>query len=195
MTARGIFGGSFDPPHLGHITIAEHFIEELGLDIVTWIPANVPPHKDKDELSESHHRLAMVKLAIANNPAFEVSDIEINEDQPPWTIFLLRRFREMYPDDKLHLLIGGDSLAEFTTWRDYQKLWEIAEIDVALRPGWELFDTDPEVLENIRVIECPLIDISGTEIRDRARRGESIQGLVPESVREYIIENGLYSRW
>jgi len=144
------------------------------------------------ELSDPKHRLAMVELAINDNNRFEVSDIEFSESQPPWTVFLLEYFRGKYPEDELHLLIGGDSLIEFTSWRDYRKLWGLAEIDVALRPGFDKTDADTEVLANVRIIDCPLIDISASRIREMVRAGKSIRYLVPDNVRKYILENDLY---
>ncbi len=192
MFRRGIFGGSFDPPHVGHLIIAEKLADAIPLDIVTWVPAALPPHKNTEKLGPAEHRLAMTRIAVEGNPKFEVSTVEMTPEQPPWTIFLLEYYKNKYPHDKLHLIIGGDSLAEFTTWRDYRALWELAEIDVALRPGYAVSEVDPEVLRNIRIIECPLIDISATAIRGNVRAGKSIRYLVPEGVAEYIEKNGLY---
>lgn len=189
---RGIFGGSFDPPHLGHLIIAQRIAEQKHLDIVTWVPARTPPHKNPEYILEASYRLDMVRLAIADNPLFEVSEIEMNASQPPWTIFLLERFRKENPADELHLIIGGDSLAEFNTWRDYRKLWQLAQIDVAMRPGINISSVNDEIIDNVSIVETPQIAISSTEIREIVAKGGSLRYLVPEAVRDYIEENRLY---
>lgn len=188
----GIFGGSFDPPHLGHLIIAEHIAEKARLDKVIWVPARVPPHKEKDSLSKAEDRLKMVMLAISGNPLFEVSRIELSPDQPPWTINMLLFFKNKYPEDELHLIIGGDSLNDFTTWKDYRKLLKMVEIDVALRPGYDKKRAYKKVLMESNIIDCPQIDISATKIRESVKKGNSIRYLVSENVRNFIIENKLY---
>ena len=192
MFRRGIFGGTFDPPHLGHISLAKNIADALDLDVVVWVPARRPPHKPNETITPAAQRLAMVELAAEEDPRFEVSEIELDPKQPPWTVFLLERFQKRFPKDKLYLLIGGDSLAEFTTWRDYRKLWKMAEICVALRPGWDISAVDIEILKHVRIVECPAIDISATDIRARVSRGEPIEKLVPPRIAEYIHEKGLY---
>lgn len=149
-------------------------------------------HKDSAEVTSPEHRLEMVRLATKSNPVFEVSEIEFSLEQPPWTVDLLDYFHKTYPEDKLYLLIGGDSLYELPTWKDYKRLWEFTEIDVAPRPGWNIFAADREVLANVRIVRCPIISISASWIRELVRRGESIRYLVPDSVREYIIAKKLY---
>lgn len=194
MALRGIFGGSFDPPHMGHLIIAQAMVNRLGLDILTFVPARTPPHKNPEDLTPARSRYDMVRLAIAGNPAFEISDVEMKSDQPPWTKYLLQRFKLDYPDDELHLIIGGDSLVEFHTWQDYRKLWQLAKIHVAKRPG-QVFDyVDDEIMVNVNIVDTPLIDISATIVRDMVYRGESIRYLVPESVREFIEEKGFYRK-
>ena len=193
MSRRGIFGGTFDPPHFGHISLAENIADALDLDVVVWVPAKNPPHKpDIESITPVAHRLVMVKLIVEMNPIFEVSEIEIDPAQPPWTVFLLEHFKREFPNDELYLLIGGDSLTDFTTWRNYRKLLEMAGICVALRPGWDVSNVDAEVLDHVKIIDCPLVDISATEIRNRVSRGESIDGLVPQAIEDYIIRNRLY---
>ncbi|HHS50486.1 MAG TPA: nicotinate (nicotinamide) nucleotide adenylyltransferase [candidate division Zixibacteria bacterium] len=192
MRRRGIFGGTFDPPHYGHLSLANCCADKIPLDIVHWVPARTPPHKDSSGISPTEHRVAMVMLAIAGNPRFELSRIELSSDQPPWTVFLLERFAREFPDDELHLIIGGDSLAEIHTWRDYRRLWTLAQIDVVARSGWDASAVAEEIFEQVNIVECPSVDISATEIRARISRGESIDRLVPPAVRDYIIENDLY---
>lgn len=177
---------------MGHTVIAENLGERLALDIVTWVPAGAPPHKDAEELTPAIHRLNMVKLAIDGNPLFEVFGIELSESQPPWTVDLLGSFKRDYPQDELHLLIGGDSLVDLVNWRNYTRLWELAEIDVAARPGWDSSGVDSEILDNVRIVDCPLVDVSGTEIRRNIAAGRSVEGLVSESVLRYINRYELY---
>ena len=192
MANRGIFGGTFDPPHLGHLIIAEHIARRRRLNVVTWVPSKTPVHKNPDEISPAENRLEMVRLATEGNPLFEVSDIEFSAEQPPWTVDLLEYFRARYPEDKLFFIIGGDSLYELPTWKNYKRLWEFTEIDVAPRPGWNIFAADHEVLANVRIVRCPIVSISASWIRELVRRGESIRYLVTEPVRKYIIEKKLY---
>jgi len=194
MARRGIFGGSFDPPHLGHLIIAQAMANHLELDIITWVPARTPPHKDSAKLSSAEHRYGMTELAISGNPIFEISAIEMRSNQPPWTKFLLERFRQDFPEDELYLIIGGDSLTEFHTWRDYHELWQLAKIAVAIRPGEDFSLVDREILDNVKIVDTPLIEISATGIRHMVAEGRSIRYLVLESVREYIERNGLYRR-
>ncbi len=165
----------------------------IPLDTVHWVPAKTPPHKNERAISPAEHRVALLELIIDMDPRWELCRFELESEQPPWTVFLLERFKREYPGDKLHLLIGGDSLAELTTWRDYRRLWELAEIDVAVRPGWKLSEVDEEVVSNVVLIPCPQIEIGSTEIRGRIRRGEPVDGLVPARVLDYIVQNGLFS--
>jgi len=192
MARRGIFGGSFDPPHNGHLEICRCLKQKTKIDIVTWVPARIPPHKENKVLSDPQHRLKMTLLITENEPDFEVSTIEMDEKQPPWTIFLLEKFADIYPNDELHLLIGGDSLTDLSTWRDYRKLWELAEIDVAPRPDYDLTSVDSEILSNVRILDCPLRDISASDIRHRVSEGLPINELVPRRIENYILEHELY---
>ncbi|HDR90861.1 MAG TPA: nicotinate-nucleotide adenylyltransferase [candidate division Zixibacteria bacterium] len=192
MARRGIFGGSFDPPHMGHLIIAQAMVNSLELDILTWVPAKTPPHKDSANLTSAEHRYRMTELAISGNPTFAISDVEMDSNQPPWTKYLLRRFKQDFPDDELFLIIGGDSLAEFHTWRDYRELWQLAKIAVARRQGEDLSGVDREILDNVKIVDTPLIEISATGIRRMIAEGKSIRYLVPETVRIYIEQHELY---
>ena len=192
MPARGVFGGSFDPPHVGHLIIAEHIARRRRLDTVMWVPAKNPPHKDPMNLSPAEDRVEMVRLAIEGNPLFELSTIEMSDDQPPYSVNLLETLQQKYPDDKLYFILGGDSLYELPTWKDYTRLWQLAEICVTPRPGWNIFAVDRDILANVRIVRCPMMNISANWIRELVRRGESIRYLVPEPVREYIMKKKLF---
>ncbi|MCK5833975.1 nicotinate (nicotinamide) nucleotide adenylyltransferase [bacterium] len=192
LTHRGIFGGTFDPPHLGHLSLAQNIAEYIPLDIVNWVPARIPPHKDVYDILPSKHRVEMVKLAIQDKSLFEICLYELESTQQPWTVFLLERFRREFPNDVLHLLIGGDSLVELHTWKEYDRLWQLAEIDVAVRPGWDIGEVNEGILRHVKLIPCPIVDIEATEIRRMVSRGESIDGLVTDLVKDYIYNNELY---
>ena len=118
----GVYGGSFNPPHIGHLIPVEWAADILRLSKVLIVPAKSPPHKDAEQLAASEHRFEMTRLAIEDNPLFELCAVEFDEGQPPYTVALLRRLGELYPDDDLILLIGADSLAELTSWHHFELL-------------------------------------------------------------------------
>lgn len=187
----GIFGGSFNPPHLAHLIVAEHLRNSIALDRVYWIPGSQPPHKDVRSLAPGSHRYEMVKLATSDHPSFHVSDLELQREGPSFTIDTIRELKRRNPDDAFFLLMGGDSLSEFHRWKDPEEILEEVPLVVYRRPGSEV----PVALvgsERVVVAETPLIEISGTDIRRRVARGESIRYLVPDAVIRFIDANNLY---
>jgi nicotinate-nucleotide adenylyltransferase len=200
--AVGLIGGSFDPIHLGHLLIARHVAEALDLARVVFVPSAHPPHKRPDALASVQHRLEMVRLAIAGEPAFDVSDWEASRAGPNYTIDTITQFRAACgPEPRLHWIIGSDSLAELATWKDVPTLVAACRIVTVPRPGAESPDlaplqnvlSDAQVAELRRyVLDTPRIDISSTDIRRRVGAGLSIRYLVPEPVRQYILAHGLY---
>jgi nicotinate-nucleotide adenylyltransferase len=180
----GILGGSFDPIHHGHLILARAAREELGLDRVVFIPAHASPHKTGDFSTTGEERLAMVRLAVAGEEGFELSDIELLRPPPSYTVDTLRELRNAHPNDELVLLIGADNVAKFDTWREPDEIRRLAKIAVLDRanhgipPGW------PVVRR--------LVDISSTDIRARVAAGRSIRYLTPDSVCDYIASHGLY---
>ncbi len=190
----GIFGGTFDPIHLGHLILAEWACDELGLDRLIFIPAFVPPHKQKGrELTPPESRLEMLRLATASNSRFEISTHEFDRMGVSYTLDTLRHLRQAFPDADFTLLIGGDSARDFHTWHHPAGIAALAGIAVWARPGAAL----PEELipgVSYSTIESPLIEISSTDIRERRARGASILYLTPDPVIDYIISNALYSR-
>lgn len=188
----GIYGGTFNPPHLAHLIIAETVRDQFGLDRVLWVPAGRPPHKDVRGLASARDRLAMTKLAVEGNASFSVSEIEMGRDGASYTVDTLGALQQAYPDARLHLLLGGDSLAQFASWRQPDVILERARLIVYDRPGADAPDVSGRVAEQARFAEAPLLMISGTEVRARCERGASIRYLVPEPVRAYIREHGLY---
>ena len=187
----GLFGGTFNPVHMGHLIITEWIRERFALQKIIFIPAFLPPHKIKKNITDIKHRLAMLTLAIADNPYFEISDVEIREEKTAYTIDTLRILSKKYKD--LYFIIGEDSLRDFPTWKNPEEILEIANIVVACRRGFS--DNGARVsYPDSRILFCnsPEVAISSTQIRQRVREGKSIRNLVHPSVEEYIAKNNLY---
>ncbi len=188
----GLFGGSFNPPHLAHLIVAEQVCEQVRLDLVLWIPCHTPPHKDEQELAAPHHRLAMVQLAIEGNPFFAVSDVEIRRGGRSYTIDTILQLQQQQPDWELMLILGEDSLRTLHTWRAPDEIIARVPLVVYRRPDGPDNPVAPRFLARTTFVEAPVLAISATEIRQRCRQGRSIRYLVPEAVRQYIIKNQLY---
>ena len=193
----GVFGGTFDPIHMGHLVVAEDARAALGLDKVLFIPAGQPWFKSYRQITGSHHRLAMVRLAVESNPSFEVSDIEVMRSGPSYTVDTLSELREQHGGAEFVVILGVDALREIDRWHQPRMLFEMASVVGMARPGASL---DPSVLNaaipgassRMHLVDSTLIDISGTEIRQRVAAGRSIRYRVPAGVERYISENGLY---
>jgi nicotinate-nucleotide adenylyltransferase len=188
----GIFGGSFDPPHNGHISIATHAAEHLNLDRTFLVPSSVPPHKLEQELSSPEDRLAMCRLAVMDSPLLSVSDVELRREGVSYSVDTLNGFSQLFPGSELFMLIGMDNYLEFHLWRDPALILELATVVVMDRPGYRSLLKDSPQASRIRRVEAPQIDVSSTQIRRLVRRGEPISGLVPRSVEEYIDAHRLY---
>ncbi|MFQ5570700.1 MAG: nicotinate (nicotinamide) nucleotide adenylyltransferase [Rhodothermales bacterium] len=188
----GLFGGSFNPPHLGHLIVAETVRDQFGLDQVWWIPAFNPPHKAGDALASPRHRFEMTRRATEDNPGFDVSDIEIRREGTSYTVDTIRTLQEAHPAYAFSLLIGGDSLRAFGTWHHPDEIIARVPLIVYRRSGEERLEIEPGPAGRVRFAEAPLLDISGTEIRARLRARRSIRYFVPDSVRTYIEQHGLY---
>ena len=183
----GVFGGSFDPVHLGHLVAAEGAAERLGLDQVRFVPAGQHPFKTGHHAAPEH-RLAMVDLAIRDNPRFLLDPREAGRAGPSYTADTLRQLRAESPGDALFLLIGADAALELPAWRDVEAIAGVAVIVVLTRPG----AAAPAHRLIERIVEVPGIDLSATAIRDAVRCGASIRYLVPGAVEDYIRTHGLY---
>ncbi|MFQ9967107.1 MAG: nicotinate-nucleotide adenylyltransferase [Peptoniphilus sp.] len=198
MKKYGIFGGSFNPIHYGHLMICEYIKEEMGLDKVIFIPTGNPPHKELELSAED--RYEMVRLAISPNPDFEISDIETTRVKKSYTVDTIRELKKIYKEEKLYFLIGLDSLFQLKTWMKIEDLSQEIEFVVALRPGYldkEEINKEIDFLrENfgtkINLIKTPLYEISSTDLRDRIREGKSLRYLIPKKVLDYIEESGFY---
>lgn len=188
----GIFGGTFNPVHCGHLINAEIIRSDFGLDTIVFVPARRPVHKELDGNVPGEDRFEMVRRALENQPGYDVSRIEIDRKGPSYTITTVHDFRERYPRAELHLIIGMDMLNEIDTWREADSLLKSVSLIVMRRPG---IDHQPEMdlgPYRIRYAENPLVDISSTCIRERIRVGRSVRFLLPERVLDYINEKGLY---
>lgn len=186
----GFFGGTFDPPHIGHLIVAEALREQFALDRVVWMVAAAPPHKLDRAVTPADDRLALVRAAIAGNPHFEVSDLELRRGGPSYTVDTLRALHKRHPDVRWSLLIGGDSFADFASWREPEEIARLAEIVVYHRSG---FDLPLETAFPARFVEAGRVDVSSTEIRARLRAGQSARYLVPDAVRVEIASRRLYA--
>ena len=182
--ALGLFGGTFDPIHWGHLLMGEVARETLGLAQLQFVPARIPPHKQTQRVTSTAHRLAMLTLAIADNPGFALCRWEIEQVGPSYTVDTLRHMQAQ-GWGPIYLLIGGDSLAGLPTWREPDEIRRLATLVVVDRPGCE-------PAAGVQVLDSPQLDISSTAIRDRVGQGRSLRYWVPEAVRTYIADNGLY---
>ncbi len=197
-----LFGGSFDPIHHGHLVISRYVAEALGVQRVILIPAARPPHKPDRVLTPGEHRLAMCRLAVAGDPLFEVSDWELSQAGPNYTLNTVRHFADALPaGTELYWLVGMDSLGELASWYHVGELVEACTIVTAARPGFEAGDLSqlrsaltPEQVDRLlrHIISSPRIEISATDIRDRVRAGWGIRYLVPDPVATYVCQQGLY---
>ena len=211
----GILGGTFDPIHLAHLRVAEEVREACGLERVLFIPAAHPPHKEQSGSIPFSHRLAMVEAAVCDNPAFAVSDIEARRPGKSYSVQTLEILGKERPADEFYFIIGLDSFRDLASWRDYARLFELAHLVVAARPG--VFPGDPRELLPVAIkerfcyndasrtlrhhggnsvffVEETRLDISSTRIRQLVAAGRSIRYLVPPTVVDYISSHGLYRR-
>jgi nicotinate-nucleotide adenylyltransferase len=193
MSSIGVFGGTFDPPHIGHLALAEWARERLGLERVLFVPTGRPPHKRRADLSPARDRLAMTRIAVRGNPAFRVSTLELESDGPSYTVDTVRKLAARVAGRRLVLLIGADSLDDFATWHEPETILELATLAVAARPGAGRTGRSG-VGRRAKVLWLgnPGIDVSSSLVRARARAGHSVRYLVPDGVAAYIARRGLY---
>ena len=212
----GLFGGTFDPPHVGHLALAEWARESLRLERVLLVPAGLPPHKGRARLSSVEHRVAMTRLAARDNPAFTVSTLEARRDGPSFTVDTLRALRRREPRARIFLLMGADSLEEFPDWHDPPGILALATLAVAARPGARAAEgravwaraaapasrrlaaagaaapRRPGRAARVVWLRNPGLDLSSRAIRARVRAGRTVRYLVPDAVARYIARHRLY---
>ena len=192
----GILGGTFDPPHKGHLYLGENFASALALDRVLVIPAAIPPHKADKKLTDDEDRLEMCRLAF-DDPVFEVTDLELRRDGKSYTVDTLTMLKEKYPDDEFFLLIGSDMLLYFDKWyrwRDIQSMCTLCSFSRSDGEGYEVLQDYSETVlgGGVVLLDQPPMEISSTEVRRRVRAGEDFGELLPWPVEEYIVDHGLY---
>jgi nicotinate-nucleotide adenylyltransferase len=190
----GILGGTFDPIHLGHLVLAEQVREKLKLDQVIFIPCLRSPHKTRQKLSPAKDRFQMIRLAVEGNPSFCVSDIELKRRGVSYTVDTLRRLKDVYSESQIYFLTGSDVLNELGTWKDPERIYRLAKVVIATRPGFDEFDRRNRFAKKSIVVPITGIDVSSSEIRRRVKKGKSIEYLVPSVVEDYIEEKRLYRR-
>ncbi len=195
----GILGGTFDPIHNGHLAIAEEARKRMGLAEVYFVPAARTPLKESGTILAAEHRIEMVRLAIADYPYFKLSTIEIDRPGPSYTVDTIAELRDKFgAENELYFIIGLDSLAQLPRWREPARIIRMCRLVAVPRPGYSLPDTNtleaamPGISQRLTVLDEPKSDVSATEVRQRAKRGESISHLVPEEVVEYIKRQKLY---
>ena len=194
----GVFGGTFDPVHTGHLVAAETALEAADLDSVMFVPAGEPWLKDGEVVGTKRDRMRMVELAIEGNDRFMPSDMELQRPGPTYSVDTLEELRNQRPGDQLFLIAGMDALADFGRWSRPQRVIELATLVGVARPGHGRLDRvqldgiRPGAAGQVIVAEGPLLDVSATDLRQRFIRGASVRYLVPEAVERYIYENGLY---
>jgi nicotinate-nucleotide adenylyltransferase len=196
----GLFGGTFDPIHLGHLILAERCREEAGLDEVWFLPSYRPPHKADHALTRFEQRCEMVLLAITGQPAFRVEPIEKELPPPSYTAETLAELRRRHPEHQFALIVGADSLVDLPAWHEPQRVVEQAELLAVPRPGVDFWSGPqlaaalglPADAVRLRAVACPLIGIASHELRRRVAEGKTIRYAVPRAVEEYIRERKLY---
>ncbi len=192
----GILGGTFDPIHTGHLFIAEEARGHFGLDQVLFIPNRIPPHKEARRRATPEQRFEMVEAAIQSNPAFAASRIEIDREGPSYTVDTLSALKHADPEGELFFISGFDTVAEILTWRRPKDVLRMARFVAVTRTGYDVAALDQELpqelLDRIDILAAPVLEISSTDIRERAASARSIRYLVPDAVVSYIVAHGLY---
>lgn len=194
----GIMGGTFDPVHIGHLACAEQARDELGLDAIVFIPAGCPVYKKDKKVTPAADRLAMCALAVASNPAFDVSSIEIDRGGDTYTVDTLRQLRAHYPDNvELYFITGADAVTSIMKWRDSAQIAHLAKLVAVTRPGYEIPDEMKQALREhadfqVSFLKMTGLAVSSSDLRRRVAEGRSIRYLTKEVVFRYIEEHGLY---
>ena len=193
MKKIGLYFGSFNPIHVGHLIIADYFSQQNLFDEVWLVVSPHNPLKDPSDLASVDHRLEMARIATADHPSLKVCDIEINMPSPSFTVNTMKALQEQYPEVQWSVIIGEDSLVHFDKWKDYQWLMETFSFFVFPRV---LSDEDRDIIKSktfpVQMVNAPLIEVSSTSIRQKLRSGTSIKYLVTKVVENYLSEHQLY---
>ncbi|WP_276313775.1 nicotinate-nucleotide adenylyltransferase [Antribacter gilvus] len=187
----GVMGGTFDPIHHGHLVAASEAAAHLGLDEVVFVPTGRPGFKQHQDVTPAEHRYLMSVVATASNPRFTVSRVDIDRPGLTYTVDTLRDLREQRPGADLYFISGADAIEQILTWKDAEKLWDMAHFVAVTRPGHRL-SVDGLPVGGVTTLEVPALAISSTDCRRRARAGQPVWYLVPDGVVQYIAKHGLY---
>jgi nicotinate-nucleotide adenylyltransferase len=196
----GVIGGTFDPVHYGHLVAAEEARVSMNLERVLFVVANVPPHKLDEEITPVEHRLAMVSLAIASNPYFAISRVDVVRPGPSYTVDTISILQEQWGQEtEIYFIMGLDSLMELPTWHQPERLIQLCHLVVVRRPGFELDMAQlevslPGISSRVEILDMPEMDISSSELHERVREGLPIKYQVPPEVERYINDHELYKR-
>jgi nicotinate-nucleotide adenylyltransferase len=193
----GIMGGTFDPPHIGHLVIADQARAQLALDKVWFAPVGQPPHKNSLRVSAAQHRIAMTRLAIRDNPHFELSLADVERPTPHYITTLFESLLAQQPEVDWYLIMGGDSLAELPRWYRPARLLQLVRLAVAHRPGFQLDLAQlesqlPGLSARVAWVDSPMIDLASRDLQRRAREGLPLRYAVTREVADYIAEHHLY---
>ncbi|MGW8251422.1 MAG: nicotinate-nucleotide adenylyltransferase [Anaerolineales bacterium] len=194
----GIFGGTFDPPHVGHLVLAAEALDQLQLECVLWVLTPSPPHKPQQPVTDVELRVQMLQAAIAGEPSFKLSRVDIKRRDPYYARDTMQMLKHEHPGDTLIYLMGGDSLRDLPDWHQPQEfLAECDAVGVMLRPGAQidlpaLEHKLPGISQKVRIIGTPLLEISSTDIRKRVAQQRHYRYFLPEAVYRIIEQNGLY---
>lgn len=189
-----LFGGTFDPPHFGHLIVAQTIFEAEHFDKIVFVPAHIPPHKKERKISSVALRLEMLKIATMDNPNFEISDIELKRGGISYSLETIHTYKEQTGLDRedLYYLIGSDSLKQFQTWQNPKAILEVCQLIVAIRPGFRPSDIPNWILAKVQFANIPRIEISSTQIRARWVEDKTIRYMVTQPVWTYINKHNLY---
>ena len=194
----GVFGGTFDPPHIGHLVLADEARAELNLKKVLWVVTGEPPHKPDRPMLAAEHRLKMVELAIQHDPAFELSRLEVDRPGPHYAVDTMAQLAESQPADQRAYIMGKDSLQDLPSWKSPERFIELTNAMIVLnRPDIEvdlelLNERLPGLANKVHLIGVPLVDVASRDIRHRVASGKPYRYLVARSVADYIVHNDLY---
>lgn len=189
----GLFGGTFNPVHAGHLINAQCIKEEFNLDCILFVPAKYPVHKELGCNVTAEHRYNMIQLAIEGITYFNVTRLEIDRDTPSYTIYTVEELLEKNPDWKLFFIIGYDAFNDIETWKEWKRLLLTIDFIVMKRPGDVLHDRFNTYKTHIHCADNPVIDISSSNIRERIKAGKPIRYMLPQAVEEYIYKHRLYT--
>ncbi len=180
-------GGTFDPIHYGHLVTAQEACYQFDLDKVIFMPTGNPPHKQRNDILPAKQRFLMTSMAIADNEAFDISDLEVKNELPSYTVDTLTKLKEVFVESEFYFITGADAIADISTWKDPQKAAALTKFVAASRPGFSL-KPGVEVIE----LEVPALAISSTDIRQRVKEGRPFRYLLPDKVWRYIVSKELY---